>query len=970
MPLVPDRLARLAVLIDQLLAQPEAARAAWLDALAADDAPLRPHLQALLDAETAAQPEEHTAAAGPGDTLWRLAPEAARKALRLGLAGESDEPRAGQRLGPWRLLEPLGRGGMGVVWRAERCDGAYQREVALKLPLPGVGPARMSERFAHERDILAALIHPHIARLYDAGIGSGDEGGAGASARPYLALELVDGEPITLWADHQALDVPGRIKLMLQVLQAVQYAHNLLIVHRDLKPSNILVSPDGQVHLLDFGIARLLDQSAPAASAGVGETGSSALTPTYAAPEQLQGLPVSTTADLYSLGVVLYELLAGTGPYRAPRSNRTALEQEVLTGRPPAPSLAAPAEAAARRSCSSSAVLRRQLRGDLDAIVFKALGKQPAERYASADAMAQDLQRHLQGLPVQAHPDNAAYRIGKFLRRHRAASAAGALALVAVLGGAGVAMWQAAVARQQAEHAQAQAARAEAAQGFLIELFNAADPARAQGREPGVRELMAYAEEVLPARLASQPELASTLRGALVEIYLKLSDEKRALPLAQARVAGLRERAGVSATELGQALLQLGTVQAEIGRNVDALPTYTEAERLLATPGVPPSDLWLALQARMANCLKELRRLPEARERMLAVIPALEARHGSTSWTVLQEKKSLLVIHSRLGEHDAAMALLRQMQPQLDQPDRAHAMDIARAQADIGQAMLFDGQWAEAERLLQRSLAELDRLVGPRNSVAIEVLKTRAQLLDVLGRVRETDAALQRLVTLAHAFYGDSDIQTALAESFRVAPLVKLGRMAQAEAAARRGLALAEGQPGLREGARRGLSRRLGLALLFNGCAAEALALLEEVARGDGDSRQWPTLIYLAGARLAQGQNAAAREAAQAAVDLAATKRPAADRLLHAKAQLTLALSLAALGQPEACEAPIAAAQATLRSLLPADSAEQTWPDLVRAQVLRSQHRDAQAAALEGPARRRWLQVSDAAPPSRLWLVH
>ncbi|MBN8489698.1 MAG: serine/threonine protein kinase [Burkholderiales bacterium] len=346
---------RLRALLDHSLALPAEARAAWLAALPADDAALREPLQRLLTLSEA---------------------EAGRLESLPILDHIGPEPLApGQVIGPYRLLRPLGQGGMAEVWLAEHLQLLQGRQVALKLPFAQAWRSGLADRFARERAILATLSHPNVARLYDAGVD--DQG------RPWLALELVQGQPLDLHCQQAGLDVPARIGLMLQVLDAVAYAHASLVVHRDLKPANILVGQDGQVRLLDFGIARLLDEGVAEESELTREVGR-ALTVPYAAPEQLAGGPIGTAADIYSLGVVLFELLSGARPYRLDRGTRGELEQAVLHAEP--------------RRASEAAVtpaLRRALRGDLDTILATALQKDPRQRYPSVDALADDLRRHL-----------------------------------------------------------------------------------------------------------------------------------------------------------------------------------------------------------------------------------------------------------------------------------------------------------------------------------------------------------------------------------------------------------------------------------------------------------------------------------------------------------------------------------------------------------------------------------------------
>ncbi|HXW96249.1 MAG TPA: serine/threonine-protein kinase, partial [Gemmatimonadales bacterium] len=358
----------------------------------------------------------------------------------------------GQTVGPYVLLRLLGAGGMGEVWLARRADGEFQREVALKLPLSNPLPWDLAARFSLERDILARLEHPHIARLYDAGVS--------AEGQPYLAMEMVHGEPITAFSDGRRLDVEARIALFAQVLAAVQFAHANLVLHRDLKPSNILVTAGAEVRLLDFGIAKLLAPDAPAPQGTVTEFAGRMLTPAYASPEQVLGQPLSTASDVYTLGVVLFELLTGRAPYHVELSSVAQLELAIVQGDPLRPSAAIDDHAAELRQ-TSRRKLARQLAGDLDTVVGKALARRPGDRYGSAAALAEDLQRVLAREPIHARPPSTVYRVSRFLRRHRWASLATGTAMLALLGSTAVAL-------RQAQLAEAQARNVSAVRDFLL----------------------------------------------------------------------------------------------------------------------------------------------------------------------------------------------------------------------------------------------------------------------------------------------------------------------------------------------------------------------------------------------------------------------------------------------------------------------------------------------------------------------
>jgi serine/threonine protein kinase/TolB-like protein len=437
------QMALMSRLLDEALPLDAAGRRAWLEKLS----PPYRDLAAVL--REALLPEDVPTA---GSTAASILPKLDFPAVAPALA--VDDLRAGVRVGPYELIRPLGAGGMAQVWLARRADGAFKRDVAVKVPALTHRRAEIEQRFARERDILASLEHPHIARFYDAGVD--------VNGLPYLALEYVQGETLTEWCDAHRLPIPARLELFLQVLDAVRYAHAKHVVHRDLKPSNILVKESGEVQLLDFGVARLLEAE-ETDRAPLTTVYGRALTPDYASPELLRGDPTDARSDVYSLGVVLYELLAGVRPYRLKRAASLGLfEQAMSTVEVKPPSAQSEPGAVAARA-STPQQLPRQLRGDLDAIALKALSKDPADRYPSVAALAEDLRRHLDEQPVQARPARPAYRLGKFVRRNRATVGVSALAVAAILAAVGYARYGAPWTRVKNTNEAVDAAQTEAA---------------------------------------------------------------------------------------------------------------------------------------------------------------------------------------------------------------------------------------------------------------------------------------------------------------------------------------------------------------------------------------------------------------------------------------------------------------------------------------------------------------------------
>jgi eukaryotic-like serine/threonine-protein kinase len=583
-------------LLDEALSLDEDEQRAWLAALPNEHAALRPVIERLLGRRDDAArfferlPQPDAAAEQPA-------------------AVSADGHVAGSRVGPFELLQPIGRGGMGSVWLARRTDGALDLPVAVKLPFLEGSGALLAERFTRERQILAALNHPNIARLHEAGVTP--------EGQPYLALEYVEGESLLTHCERGAFTVRRRLELFLQVLRAVQYAHSNLVIHRDLKPSNLIVTATGDVKLLDFGIAKLLDRDTRRArQTELTQVYGSMMTLDYASPEQVLGEPLTTATDVYSLGVILFELLTGTRPYRLKRGTRAELEEAILTGAAERPSQAVTADFASSAS-TSLGVCRRALRGDLDTIVMKSLECDAAARYPTVDAFARDCERYLQGMPVLAQPQGAIYRLGKFVGRHRVAVGAAAAVLVALLVGLGTAVWQARVAVAQSRVAEQEAHKQRAVQSFLTALFDRntrLQPDAAAARSMTVRELLIDASDRVQGSLGEAPTVKLELLTTVGRLLREIDEYERSATLNRQAIALAREHGLTTADAYVEALIGLATVARVLGHGPEAIEARAESLRVLDARG----DRTSLLRARASiNTVAQM--APDARQEIAIV---------------------------------------------------------------------------------------------------------------------------------------------------------------------------------------------------------------------------------------------------------------------------------------------------------------------------------------------------------------
>jgi serine/threonine-protein kinase len=611
-------------------------------------------------------------------------------------------PAAGDRVGAYRLLRELGRGGMGTVYLAVRADDAFDKQVAIKVLRSGRGSLDLERRFLAERQILAGFEHPNIARMLD--------GGTTEAGHPYVVMEYVEGEPIDDYCERRACSPRQRLELFRKVCAAVQTAHQNLVVHRDLKPSNILVTAEGEPKLLDFGIAKLL-RSEPIARTDETRDSARLLTPEYASPEQVRGGPITTASDVYSLGVLLYKLLTARLPYRLRTGEPAELLRAILEEPPQAPSSA---ERVATREVDAGdkdvdlvAVgeeRRNALRGDLDAILLQALRKEPERRYASVEQLSEDVRRHLEGLPVLARPDTLSYRASKFLRRHRLAAAATLGLFLALVGAVLAVSWQARVAageRDRALEAEALADRRSqtmaAVNRFMQAILTAPDP-RQSGLEIRVHDALRIAVERLEAHDLGDPLVEAGARLAIGTVYRSLSALTEAEPLLEGAVDLYQRELGPTHAETLSALHELAVLRREQGG-------FAESEELLER----------LLEGRQAVF----------GERSTEVAAVLEV------WGQLDQD----LLRSKDAERRFAQALaIRQEVQGLEHPDTLIAMK------HLAGTLWAAQRWEEAASVQRQVLALQEKALGPMH---MDTLATLSDLAVSLSRTGEQDEAIE-----------------------------------------------------------------------------------------------------------------------------------------------------------------------------------------------------------------------------------
>ncbi len=679
---------------------------------------------------------------------------------------ESTVRMEGQRLGPYRIVRKLGSGGMGDVYLAERADEQYQQQVAIKLVRAGAFAAQVHSRLRMERQILARLQHPNIARLLD--------GGQTDDGTPYIVMEYIEGEAIDTWCDRRRLGLAERVALVQTVCGAVHYAHQNLIVHRDLKPNNILITTDGTPKLLDFGIAKLLDNRQSLHTMAVTHLDYRVMTPAHASPEQVRGDVITTASDIYVLGVLLYELLCGRRPFQLDGSRVTDLERIICEQEPMAPSAMvlrtmtdAPELLADIATCRNltGPRLRRELSGDLDNIIMMAMRKDASRRYASAEQLAADLQRHYTGQTVLAASDSWIYRSRKFIGRHALAVGASVLATLALTAFSTVTYLQAQRIARERDIAAAERTRAEQVSSFLVELFELSDPSRSRGNQLTARELLDLGARRISNGLANQPLTRATLMGTIGGVYGSLGLYGDAVSLQREALAALQKLRGPHDAEVIKATTALGVTLREQGQFDEAYRTLTNAmQAQSAAAGATALDL--------APIVIELGRLAEYRgqldvarrlyERSVGLYRQFGMDRQPEMSSALNDLAGLLL---QRGEYAEAARLYRTAldidRSTLGQDHPQVAVHIQSLALTLQRQGLLD----EAEPLYAQSLDLMQRVLGPQHPTTLDALANYGTFLRRTGQHERAEATFRDVLRrdiaargAGHAFVGHDHV--------------------------------------------------------------------------------------------------------------------------------------------------------------------------------------------------------------------
>jgi serine/threonine-protein kinase len=769
---------RLDAVFQGALELPPDERPAYLDRACRADPDLRAEVEEMLAAEGTSDPLDLERLVPPEDPFT---PET--------------DPFIGMRLGAWRVLHAIGHGGMGTVYLAERADGQYEQRVALKLLRGSAQQPGAASRFRSETHILARLSHPNIARLLDAGFTP--EGSA------YLVMEYVEGSPITTYCDARHLAVDQRLRLFRMAARATQHAHQSLIVHRDLKPLNIFVSATGEVKLLDFGIAKLLRPDHPLAGQTTSEM--RALTPDYAAPEQLRGEPVTTAADVFVLGAVLYELLTGQRPAEGGFTGGATGEQPSL---PLAPSQSIRRRLAAKDAdshASSVAIakargttpprLARRLEGDIDRIVLKALQPEPHRRYGSAEQLADDIDRLLDGRPVLAQPDRLMYRARRFVGRHRVGAFMTATLFAVVLSFAFVAVWQARAVAVERDRARLEANRAARVTVLLAELFKLAEPGASTGQNITARQLLDEGRSRIASELAGDPAMQAALFNVVGRLYSNLSLHDTAIEIFQQALALERKERPQGSLTQAETMHWLAELHVRKNDYVSAERFFRDALLLRQALGAPAADVAATLEA-LGRALSFSGRHGEAEVPLHQAVEIRRQQHTSPA-ALMSALNELAVTLHRKGDMEVAERLFREavevgrrapgsspekvtsllnlarLVHRFDRdPHRAEPMyreslalaraiypddheDVATCLGELARAVRDQRKLPEAEALAREARAMFTRLFGVRHRETMISSQTLASIRQAQGDISEAETLSREALGTARQLFKD-----------------------------------------------------------------------------------------------------------------------------------------------------------------------------------------------------------------------
>ena len=733
------------------------------------------------------------------------------------LAGDDDETLPTEAVGPWRALRLLGRGGMGAVYLAERTDDQYQQQVALKLLPLGANTDTMRARFLSERQILARLTHPNIARLLD--------GGITRDGSPWFVMDYVKGVPIDEYCEAHELDLEARLALLLQVMRAVQYAHGNLVVHRDLKPANVLVDDQGQVHLLDFGIAKVLDpQSDENAHTGMALR---PVTPAYASPEMLRGETVDVTTDVYSIGVLMYQLLTGQLPLKYDAMTLPKMYAHAANTAPP-----------------PLTRLRPDLDSDLQAIALKALAKTPEGRYVSVEAMATDLSRYCEGLPIAAQPPSYWRRFHLFAGRHRLGLSFALFAALSLLTVSGISIRAALTAERQARTIEIERDTVEQTRAFLQSIFELSGPNESKGLTITARELLDSGARRIRTQLDSQPEVRAELLATLAQIYMELSALPEASALYDEAAAVYRSLARDGAHGLANTLYKRALIAERQSDYERARQLALEAEQ--AFDRVDDAANLARAVVTTGRILQRQGQLDEAQSRFDKALAMHTTLHGPVHVDVARDLMALGTVQMHRGNYADAHKLYTRagdIRLELFGRDDTGRIELAH---QLSQVLIFQNKHEEALGILNEGL-ELSRRLLPEGNSGLFYLFNG--LADVHRRMGQLDLAEQRFTDALHVlnrFFDEQHQEHAMVRA-------QLGRLALTRGDA------ASAEPLLRESIERieignpGFPFLPDMKVTFGQCLLQ-LGLTDEARTVTEES--WTTLAHQLGEAHPRAQSA------------------------------------------------------------------------------------------------------------------